>query len=350
MSPRRPTIADVAREAGVSPSTASVVFSGKAPVSEATRERVTRAAEQLGYTGPDPRAASLRTGRSGIVGVLLAGRLGAAFLDPATRIMMDGLSEAIAPLGAGLLLLRDEAPDDAAPTLTTAPIDAAVLVGCSPHARASLDPVRARGIPTVVIEGDAGPGVPRVTLDNRAAQRALAEHVQGLGHRRVAAVTLPHDARRRRRGVLPTDAEITVEVTRDRLDGVRDVFPDAVVITTLGSSVDEGLEAGRLLLRDADARPTAVLAQSDMLAAGIIRAAEEAGLRVPGDLSVTGFDGVHVDGLGPYVLTTQVQDAAAKGRAAGEAVAAMLRDGTASSAHLTCTFRAGNTTGPPSAD
>lgn len=346
MSPRRPTIADVAREAGVSPSTASVVFSGKAPVSEATRERVAQAAARLGYAGPDPRAASLRTGRSGIVGVLVAGRLGSAFVDPATRSMMDGLAEAIAPLGAGLLLLRDQAPDDAAPTLTTAPIDAAVLVGCSPHARASLDPVRARGIPTVVIEGDAGPDVPRITLDNREAQRAIAEHVRSLGHRRVAAVTLPHDASRRR-GILPQDVEITVDVTRDRLDGVRDVFPDAVAVTTLASSIDEGLEAGRLLLADPASRPTAVLAQSDMLAAGVIRAAEEAGLRVPADLSVTGFDGVRADGLSPYVLTTQVQDAAAKGRAAGEAVAALLRDGTAASVHLTCAFRLGNTTAPP---
>jgi DNA-binding LacI/PurR family transcriptional regulator len=92
-----------------------------------------------------------------------------------------------------------------------------------------------------------------------------------------------------------------------------------------------------------------VLAQSDLLAVGVIRAAEEAGLRVPGDVSVTGFDGVRVDGLAPYELTTQVQDAAAKGRAAGEAIAAMLADRPPASVLLTCTFRAGNTTGPPPA-
>ena len=65
------------------------------------------------------------------------------------------------------------------------------------------------------------------------------------------------------------------------------------------------------------ARPTAVIAQSDLLAAGVIRAAEEAGLRVPEDVSVTGFDGIVVDGLAPYELTTLVQPAAEKGRAAG---------------------------------
>jgi DNA-binding LacI/PurR family transcriptional regulator len=97
-------------------------------------------------------------------------------------------------------------------------------------------------------------------------------------------------------------------------------------------------------LADPIARPTAVLAQSDLLAAGVIRAAEEAGLRVPGDLSVTGFDGVVVDGLAPYELTTLVQPAADKGRAAGHAVAAMLAGETAASIRFTCEFRVGNTT------
>ncbi|RZI79681.1 MAG: LacI family transcriptional regulator, partial [Microbacterium sp.] len=103
---RRPTISDVAREAGVSPSTASVVFSGKTPVSDATRRRVLDAADALGYTGPDPLAASLRRGRTGIVGVLQRGPLGIAFTDPVQRSTMDGLADAVAAIDASLLLLR----------------------------------------------------------------------------------------------------------------------------------------------------------------------------------------------------------------------------------------------------
>ena len=344
---RRATIADVAREAGVSPSTASVVFSGKTPVSDATRERVIAAAAALGYTGPDPLAASLRRGRSGIVGVVFEEHLARAFQDPVKILMMDGLTEAVAGFGAGLLLLRDQAADTGAPTLMTAPVDAAVLVGCSGMVRESLAAVRARGIPVVVIEGDAGEGVPRVGLDNREAQRQAATHVKRLGHERVALVTLPVRTGWRA-GWIDADADITVDVTRDRLRGARDVFPDAPAYAAAGSFIDEGLAAGRVVLADPDTRPTAVLAQSDLLAAGVVRAAEEAGLRVPEDVSVTGFDGIVVDGLAPYELTTIVQPMVEKGRAAGEAVVAMLQGGEAASLNFTCEFREGNTTAPPS--
>lgn len=351
MSTRRATIADVAREAGVSPSTASVVFSGKTPVSDATRRRVLDAASALGYTGPDPRAASLRRGRSGIVGVVFEEHLGTAFLDPVKTLMMDGLTDGVAPLGAGLLLLRDHDPTESgtAASLLTAPLDAAVLVGCSGHLRESLDAVKARGIPVVVIEGDAGEDVPRIGLDNREAQRQAASHLRALGHRRVAVVTLPARGGWEA-GWLLDGTAITIDVTRERLAGALEMYPDAAVYAAAGSFIDEGLAAGRVILADPSMRPTAVIAQSDLLAAGVIRAAEEAGLRVPEDLSVTGFDGIVVDGLAPYELTTLVQPATEKGRAAGHAVAAMLDGGDAASIRFTCEFREGNTTAPPPAD
>lgn len=345
MTSRRATISDVARTAGVSASTASVVFSGKATVSEATRQRVLSAAASLGYTGPDPRAASLRRGRSGIVGVVFEEHLGAAFRDPVKTLMMDGLAEGVAPLGAGLLLLRDHSPVGSEPTLMTAPLDAAVLIGCSGMLRESLAVVTGRGIPVVVIEGDGGEGILQISLDNREAQRQAASHLRTLGHTEVAIVALPARAGRERGWLVP-DEQITVEVTRERLAGAHDVFPSAPVFAAAGSFIDEGLAAGRVLFADPAHRPTAVIAQSDLLAAGVVRAAEEAGLRVPEDVSITGFDGVVVDGLAPYELTTLVQPAAEKGRAAGHAVAAMLGGQPSASIRFTCDFREGNTTGP----
>lgn len=345
---RRATIADVARRAGVATSTASVVFSGKANVAPATRERVLAAAAELGYAGPDPRAASLRRGRSGIVAVVLEGHLRAAFLDPVTTAMMDGLTDGLAELSAGILLMRDEPGDDGSP-LSSAPVDAVVLIGCSGRTRASLDVVRGRGLPVVVIEGDAGDGIPRITLDNAAAAADVARHLRDLGHRDVALVTLPLDQDRDRAPVTPERVETaTVDVTVDRLAGMREIFPTAPAVSAAGSLIDEGLIVGRMLLDDAATRPTAVLAQSDLLAVGVIRAAEELGLRVPEDLSVAGFDGIDADGLGDLVLTTSVQPAVEKGRAAGEQVARMLRGEPGVTQHLTCRFRAGTTTAPPS--
>lgn len=217
---RRATLADVARAASVSTSTASVVFSGRTKVSDATRERVLAAAADLGYSGPDPRAASLRRGRSGIVAVVLEGQLRAAFLDPVTIPMMDGLTDGLASLGAGVLLLRDEPGEGDVSALTTAPVDAVVLIGCSGRARESLEIVRSRGLPVVVIEGDAGEGIPRITLNNREAAAEIATHVQQLGHTDVAVVTLPPGSDRAR-GLITSErlAHATVDVTVERLAG-----------------------------------------------------------------------------------------------------------------------------------
>ncbi|MFX6035638.1 hypothetical protein ABTE74_19860, partial [Acinetobacter baumannii] len=90
-------------------------------------------------------------------------------------------------------LLRDDGVTISEPSLHTAPIDAAVLIGCSPRMADSLEIVRGRGIPVVVIEGDAGDGIPRVLLDNVEAQREAARHLADLGHTDVVVVTLPVD-------------------------------------------------------------------------------------------------------------------------------------------------------------
>lgn len=346
---RRATLADVARAASVSTSTASVVFSGRTKVSDATRERVLAAAADLGYSGPDPRAASLRRGRSGIVAVVLEGQLRAAFLDPVTIPMMDGLTDGLASLGAGVLLLRDEPGrgclrvDDG----TGRRCRADRLLRTSP--RVAGDRAQQRS-PSRRDRRRRGEGIPRITLNNREAAAEIATHVQQLGHTDVAVVTLPPGSDRAR-GLITSErlAHATVDVTVERLAGVRDVYPNVPAIAAKASSIDEGLIAGHELLADPRTRPTAILAQSDLLAAGVIRAAEDLGLRVPDDVSVAGFDGIRVDGIGPHMLTTMVQPAVEKGRAAGEQVARMLRGEPAASLHFTCRFRAGSTTAAPGA-
>lgn len=344
----RPTLADVAAKAGVSASTASLAFSGSGPVSDATKERVLAAADALGYAGPDPRARSLRRGRSGIVGVVLEERVRAAFLDPVKIQMLDGISEGIAPLGAGLLLLTDtgEAGGNAV-SIESAPVDAVVLIGCSPRLGHSVEALRRRGIPAVAIEGATGEDIPEISIDNREATRRGAEYLKKLGHTEVALVTLPFDAARTRGPLTPElISASTADTASARLLGARDVFPDATGRAAAASSIEEGLEAGRELLADSSNRPTAVIAQSDLLAAGVIQAAEELGVAVPAELSVLGFDGIRVDGL-QHDLTTLVQPSTAKGRAAGEAVVQLLAGEPPRSRCFTSTLHVGDTTAPP---
>ncbi|QHC71878.1 substrate-binding domain-containing protein [Rathayibacter sp. VKM Ac-2801] len=341
----RPTLARVASRAGVSPSTASLVFSGSGPVSEATKERVLRAASELDYAGPDPRARSLRRGRSGIVGVVVDERMLHAFRDPIKIAMLDGIADVLGGVDAGILLLTETG--DGAGLLATAPVDAMILVGCSPSVDDSVAVLRRRGVPVVVVEGLSELGGAVISLDNREASRTLAEHLRELGHERVAVVSLPF-AKDRRRGAIPAGWRASPSITPvDRLLGVQDVFPEASVVAAAASSVDEGVAAGRTLLEGAE-RPTAVVAQSDLLAAGVILAAEERGLRVPEDLSVVGFDGVQVPGLAAeYDLTTMAQPAVEKGRAAGRAAVALLADEEAEAVCFHAVFHRGNTSAPP---
>ncbi|MDZ4044876.1 MAG: substrate-binding domain-containing protein, partial [Rhodoglobus sp.] len=137
-----------------------------------------------------------------------------------------------------------------------------------------------------------------------------------------------------------------VHTTIQRIRGARDVFPDAPGVIASGFAVEDGLAAGRELLR-AHPEITAVIAQSDLLALGVIRAAEEAGMHVPHDLSVLGFDGVRIEGAAPYELTTLVQPSVEKGRAAGRAVVAMVEDGEAIPRSFRSELRIGDTTAPP---
>jgi DNA-binding LacI/PurR family transcriptional regulator len=340
---RRPTLADVAKAAGVSVSTASIAFSGSGPVSDSTRERVLAAAASLGYDGPDPRARSLRQGRSGVIGVVLEGSLLYAFRDPVTSITLDGIATALGPRGAGLLLLTDSG--EGAATIDTAAVDAVILLGCSTRVDHSIDVFGRRDIPVVSIEGPSRPELVEVTLDNRAASVVAAQHLESLGHSRVGIATLGiadgHAA-----GPVTDDVEITMSVTRERLLGTREVYPDAPAYSSVHNTPEDGRRAAlELLSVPPSSRPTAIIAQADLLAVGVIQAIEELGLVVGVDVSVIGFDGIRIDGLA-HDLTTMVQPASAKGHAAGAAVTALLGgDRPETPIAFTCELHVGSTTG-----
>jgi DNA-binding LacI/PurR family transcriptional regulator len=349
----RPTLRDVAERAGVSVSTASLVFSGKGPVAEATRDRVRACAAELGFTGPNPLASSLRHGRSGAIGVLVEGRLRMAFRDPFAIAVLDGLAEVLEAVPTGMLLIGQPTATDVSvvPQLAPLALDAVVFSLCGPGENPAVDHLAARGIPMFSTGVPNDRRITQVRVDERAAGRAIAEHVQSLGHRRVAHVAMP---------MLPTSQPGPVpaaEVDPDeanvpsvgRLLGFRDVFgPDAPAVQTAdGSSFEGGAVAGRALLDvPRRERPTAVVTQSDVIAAGVIAAAEELGLRVPDDLSVTGFDGVDLPWLA-HRVTTMDQQGREKGRILGTLVRRRLDGKRPRSVTQPVRLRVGTTTAAP---
>lgn len=349
----RPTLAAVAARAGVSPSTASLAFAGSPKVAPATRERVFAAAAELGYAGPDPLAASLRRGRSGVVGAFIGERLLYAFRDPVALQLLDGISEVLSAHDVGLLLLAGDVGRPSTSQIARVPLDAAIFATCGLEDDPAVEQLRARGVPIVAVEGPELEGVPMIDIDDRGGTRDLARHLHDLGHRRVEVVTMPLRLDGTRGPVTPKRRALAhYRDVRHRMEGVEDVFGPVPMYETPSNAVHEGAAAGRVLLDvPAERRPTAIIAQSDVLAAGVLQAAAELGIRVPEDLSVVGFDGADLHWLAPTQLTTVVQPSAEKGRAAARAAMELVEGGAPESIVLPVSLRIGTTSGPsPSSD
>jgi DNA-binding LacI/PurR family transcriptional regulator len=345
----RPTLAGVAARAGVSASTASLAFSGSPRVTQATKDRVLTAAAELGYGGPDPLAASLRRGRSGVIGVFIGERLLYAFRDPVSVQLLDGITEVLGAHGAGLLLLAGDSGRPTLDQILRMPLDAAIFATCGLEDDPALAALLARGVPVVGVEGPNADGVPLIDIDDRGGVAELARYLRALGHRRIAMVAMPLRLDGTRGEVGPARRAVAhYRDVRHRIEGVEDVFGPVPVLETASNAVTEGELAGRALLDvPAARRPTAVLAQSDILAAGVLSAAAGLGLRVPEDVSVSGFDGADLHWLAPAQLTTVFQPTEEKGRAAAAAAMALVAGEPAPDVLLPVELRIGTTSGPP---
>ncbi|MDO9378384.1 MAG: LacI family DNA-binding transcriptional regulator [Nocardioidaceae bacterium] len=283
------TMEDVAREAGVSRALVSIVFRDVEGASTATRERVREVADRLGYR-PDQRARQLGRRRTRLVGVTYAVHL------PFHGELVEALYAAAAPTGWDVMLSpvtarRDETT--AVESLLDHRCEAVVLLGPSLPSRA-LDLLFAR-VPTVVVARS----VPRRTVqvvrtDDAAGARAATEHLRSLGHRRIALVDggRAPGAAERRRGYRAAM----------RAGGL-----DDVALVPGGPTEHDGEAAGEALLATSP-RPTAVLAFNDDCAMGLLNTVRGAGVRVPSDLSVVGYDDTAVAGLRAVSLTTVGQD------------------------------------------
>lgn len=342
---RRPTMADVAALARVSLSTVSLTYSGAGPISPDMRARVEQAATTLGYAGPSPRAQALRSGRSRVVGLVIHEQLQYALRDPFTLQVLDALIGDLGEMGQGVLLLPSPSADSTeANLLATASMDAAVLMRVRDHDEPALEILARRELPFAIVEGTA-PGAAAITIPDRRATADLIRHLVGLGHTRIATVTLPRETRRATavyEGELLAGALWTP--TRNRLAAFEDAGVEpCVVIESHASMVEAGVAAGHLAFSH-PSKPTAVVCQSDLLAGGVALAARELGLDVPEDVSITGFDGLDLPWLQPLDLTTVPQDGAAKGHLIAQSVKALLAGAEPPVTELPLEIRIGNST------
>jgi alanine racemase len=321
----RVTIADVARLSRVSPAAVSAAFNDPSHLSAATVSRILAAARRLGYA-PNPHARALLSRRVGVLGVLFPQAVATVFANPFFSAFLEGVGSMTDERGIGLLTVSP-AHGSLARAIAAAPVDGFVIVGLD-EAHAEVAPLRKRGVPFVIVDGDAE-SASSVNVDDEGGAYAAARYLIDRGHRDILVLGfhMPPEHLAAPRGVAGR-----------RLAGYRRAFAeqgldlrdDAIVRTaaTLDGgdrALDVALAAGR--------RPTAILAVSDVMAVGALRAARRNRIRVPDDLELVGFDDVPLATAGHPTLTTVHQPIGEKGRIATRLLLGEL-DGSGSREHL----------------
>lgn len=287
-SGRMATIRDVAAAAGVSVATASRVLNGSSSVTEATRTAVQQAMTRLSYV-PDSAARSLSLRRTQCIGVLLPDLYGEFFSE-----LIRGIDRAVRARRLHLLLSSSHGDADEARAALQAMrgrVDGLLVM--SPHADARvLASALPPSLPTVLMNADAHAGYSTINIDNYGGARAMVRHLAGRGHRRIAHIAGPDgnlDARQRRAGYLAALAELVPGATPQVLHG--------------DFTEESGYRAGRQLGSQSE-RPDAVFAANDMMAAGCLFALNEAGITVPDEIALAGFDDVPIARFVTPPLTT----------------------------------------------
>ena len=314
---KRIRIADVAAQAGVSKTAVSFAFNSPERLNQRTSARIREVAAALGY---QPRSrGGARTGASSrTVGLLTPGGASLAFADASYAALCEGASEVVEAAGYGLLCLSVTG-GSLERALRDRSVDGILALGLA-EASAPVEDVRRSGLPLVLADVEALPEHGSVDSNDEVGARAAVRHLLGLGHRRFAVV-----------GMEPSEGfeggGPSGSVASRRLSGYRQALQTSGIrlgdrrIVVGPASFDGGVAALNRLWEDG-LRPTAILAMSDAMAVGVLRAARELGLSVPGDLSVVGFDDLDLAAHSSPPLTTVQVPVRRKG---SEAAGMLLR-------------------------
>jgi LacI family transcriptional regulator len=309
----RPTIFDVARVSGVSYSTVSRVVNGHAYVRESTRQRVQAAMAELGYVA-HVTARALASGRTQAVGLL------AQEIDnPFFSVVIKGIDQEVSVAGYDLLLCtthsRREKEAEYVARLSHGMADGLLIV-LPTRLPEYVEHLRAEQYPFVLIDHDSdAPGCNVINAANRDGTRTGIAYLIELGHRRIGFITGRSD----------------VGATHERLAGYRDALleagiPPDVRLVVEGDFLEaRGYSAATELLSLAQP-PSAIFASSDVAAFGVLGAARDAGLQVPRDLSVLGFDDIVEASYPGAALSTIRQPLREMGRVAVQRLMSLLAD------------------------
>jgi DNA-binding LacI/PurR family transcriptional regulator len=316
----RVTLQTIADRVGVSRMTVSNAFSRPDQLSARLRDQILAVADELGYVGPDPTARALASGTAGAVGLLLSDIVPYALTDEIAMQFISGIADELGASGLALTLLSAASRDGVVQARDVA-IDGALVYSCDPDSSA-VGWLMRRRLPLVFVDQAPAPGIPSVNVDDRLGAQAAARYLVDLGHRVVAIVTTGYGGDF---GIItnPLDT-ILAHAERQRMLGWLEALGEAdiepiVVRQPHADPQDNGYDGIQAIL-DSGRRPTGILCFSDAIAGGVIRALRDAGLRVPEDVSVIGFDDNPIARRMQPALTTVRQDAQGKGRAAAAAL------------------------------
>lgn len=302
MNNRNPTMQDVAHEAGVSRALVSLVMRGQPNVSEERRLRVLQAARHLGYR-PNAMARSLASQRTRTVGVVLDDLANPFFAE-----IVRGIDDFATEVGYQLLLgtgsLRPERERQALEMLLEYRADGIILI--SPR-MAAADIVKAsHDVPVVVVARDVrDANADLVMTDDRRGIELVLDHLVGLGHKRISHVDGGSGAGARLR-------------RSSYLRGMRARGLEKYANAIHGDYTEQaGVRAAKAMIETGEL-PTAVFGANDMIAAGLLGAFDQAGVQVPSEISIVGYDNVYIAHLAHVSLTTIDQPRLQMGRLALE--------------------------------
>lgn len=321
----RPTIRDVAREAGVSIGTVSAVINDRGHVARDTRRHVLRCIADLGFE-PNNSARSLKRGRISSIGFIVPD-----LKNPFFAAIAEGIQSAIGDDDILLMLCitgsNMEREEYYARTLRTQRLDGVIYLSGTGLPSPSLIELARAGVVVFVDEVLAGVDIPFVGCNNLAGARQIARHVIDCGHRRIAIVGGPP----------------RLWTSEQRLAGFRESIaasglnPDATRFMPGDYGEQSGYDAARELLGGpTSARPTAILCANDLMAMGVMRYCREQHITIPEQLSISGFDDISGSELLLPALSTVAQPSQDMGKAAAELL--LYRTGVRSAAPVATSF------------